>query len=123
MWGQEGVERFATFPSPSTPPPRIVGVNSVALSTIAGRRAEGVNVAWEHPRRDEFVDAARRAATGRPFLTTAGVPWSPELRDPTHPTRAEMDRLGLDRIILAAIDDVEDFVERSSPRSPSGSPS
>jgi alkanesulfonate monooxygenase SsuD/methylene tetrahydromethanopterin reductase-like flavin-dependent oxidoreductase (luciferase family) len=121
MWGRQPAERFATFPSPSPPPPRIVGVNSIALSTIAGRRAEGVNVAWEHPRRGEFIEAARRAAIGRPFLTTAWVPWSPELLDPTHPTRAAMDRLGLDRIILAAIDDVEDFVERSSPPVPSGS--
>ena len=44
---------------PIRSPPRIVGVNSVELSTIAGRRAEGVNVAWNHPKRTETALVGR----------------------------------------------------------------
>lgn len=112
MWHPSRDERFASFPLPSPTPPRIVGVNSAALSTIAGRRAEGVNVAWNHPRRDEFLQTARGAAAGRPFITTAWVPWSPELLDADHPSRREMEAANLDRIILVVIDDVEGFTEQ-----------
>jgi hypothetical protein len=87
-------------------------VNSVELSTIAGRRAEGVNVAWGHPRRTELLAAATDAAAGRPFLTTAWTRWSPELFDEEHPTRREMEAAGLDRIILVVIDDVEGFADQ-----------
>jgi alkanesulfonate monooxygenase SsuD/methylene tetrahydromethanopterin reductase-like flavin-dependent oxidoreductase (luciferase family) len=112
MWQSDRDEQFATFHVPTPAPPRIVGVNSVALSTIAGRRAEGVNVAWNHPRRDEFLAAATSSAGGRPFLTTAWTTWSPELLDPEHPTRRDMDAAGLDRVILVVIDDVEAFADQ-----------
>jgi alkanesulfonate monooxygenase SsuD/methylene tetrahydromethanopterin reductase-like flavin-dependent oxidoreductase (luciferase family) len=113
MWRADRHHRFATFARPSPTPPRIVGTNSVRLSTIAGRRAEGVNVAWEHPRRDELLDAARRAAAGRPFVTTTWVPWSPELLDPGHPTRVAMARVGVDRVILTALD-AQQFLDTST---------
>ena len=87
MWHPDRGEHLTTFALPSPTPPRIVGVNSVALSVIAGQRAEGINVAWTHPRRDEFLHAARSAAAGRPFLTTVWAMWSPDLLDPEHPTR------------------------------------
>lgn len=111
MWHTTREARFETFPHPQPTPPRIVGVNSTQLADLAGRRAEGVNVAWEHPRRDEFLTAARVAAGDRPFLTTAWAPWAPDLLDDGHPTRAEMAEQDLDRIILAAIDDVSDFLQ------------
>lgn len=110
MWSPDRPERFAEFPLPSPAPRRIVGVNSVALASIAGRRAEGVNVAWEHPRRSEILDAARRAAGDRPFLSTVWTRWSPELVDPDHPTRREMDAAGIDRLVLTALDDLTDFL-------------
>ena len=110
MWAADRDEQFATFLRPVPSPPRIVGVNSVRLAEIAGRRAEGVNVAWEHPRRDEFLDAARSAAAGRDFQLTAWVSWSPDLLDPGHPTRVEMGARGLDRVVLAVLDDLADFI-------------
>jgi hypothetical protein len=101
-----------TFPLPDPPPSRIVGVNSVALSELAGRRADGVNVAWNHPRRQELLDAARAAAGGRPFTLTAWVPWEPALQDPDHPVRREMAAAGIGRVILVVLDDLVDFVRR-----------
>ena len=111
MWHPDRDDRYATFSLPPPVPPRIVGVNSVALSTLAGRRAEGINVAWNHPRRDEFLAAGRAAAADRPFIVTAWTPWSPDLRDPDHPTRREMDEAGLDRVVLAVIGDVAGFAD------------
>jgi alkanesulfonate monooxygenase SsuD/methylene tetrahydromethanopterin reductase-like flavin-dependent oxidoreductase (luciferase family) len=113
MWSPTRSEQFATFPQPVTALPRIVGVNSVALSVLAGRRAEGINVAWNHPRRDEFLDAARAAAAGRPFLATVWAKWAPDLLDPEHPVRREMDARSVDRLVLVVIDDVAAFAERS----------
>jgi alkanesulfonate monooxygenase SsuD/methylene tetrahydromethanopterin reductase-like flavin-dependent oxidoreductase (luciferase family) len=112
MWHHERADDFASFTLPDPVPPRIVGVNSVELSAIAGRRAEGVNVAWGNPRRIELLAAATDAAAGRPFLTTAWTRWSPELLDEDHPTRCEMHAAGLDRIILVVVDGVEAFVDQ-----------
>lgn len=113
MWHPERAEAFTTFSLPSPTPPRIVGVNSAALSALAGRRAEGINVAWNHPRRQEFLQVANEAAAGRAFLTTAWAMWSPDLLDADHPTRLDMAAAGVDRVILVVIDGVEAFAERS----------
>ena len=59
MWRVDRAEHFRSFALPDPVPPRIVGVNSVELSTIAGRRAEGVNVAWNHPKRTETALVGR----------------------------------------------------------------
>ncbi len=112
MWHPQRSEQFETFPLPATAPPRIIGVNSVGLSVLAGRRAEGINVAWHHPRRDEFITAARTAAGGRPFSTTAWTRWSSELLDPTNAVRREMDAAGVDRVVLVVIDGVERFADQ-----------
>lgn len=104
-WAADRDEAFATFPVPSPPPLRIVGVNSVRLSEIAGRRADGINVPWRHPRRDEFLAAGSAAAarTGRPFLRTVWTRFDGELLDAEHPQRVAMDAAGIDRLILAAL--------------------
>jgi hypothetical protein len=78
-----------------------VGVNSVRLSRIAGRLADGINVAWAHPRRDEFLDAAHEAAGGRSFVRTAWAFYDVDLLDPEHPERMAMTAAGIDRLILA----------------------
>ena len=110
MWRPDRDPRFETFPNPAPAPTRIIGVNSVRLAEIAGRGAEGVNVAWQHPHRDAFIDAAREAADGRSFAVTAWEPWSPELLDPGHPTRVEMAARDLDRVILTVIENLDDFL-------------
>ena len=79
-----------------------------ALAELAGRRADGVNVGWDHPRRDELLDVARRARGDRPgFVVTTWLRWAPELLDPDHPTRRAMAARHLDRVVLtvpAAVD-------------------
>ena len=104
QWAPDRDERFATFPRPTPPPSRIVGVNSVRLSRIAGAGADGINVAWRHPRRDEFLAAANESAGGRPFLRTAHTPYERELLDPSHPDRVEMTERRIDRLVLTVFD-------------------
>ena len=67
MWADDRDEAFETFALPRPQPSLIVGVNSVSLCRIAGELADGINVAWRHPRRDEFLDAASEVAQDRPF--------------------------------------------------------
>lgn len=110
LWAAERDERFATFPLPPIRPVTIVGVNSIRLSRLAGCRADGINVPWRAPRRDEFLAAADAAARDRPFLRTAYTAFSPELLDPVHPERRAMTARRIDRLVLAVFDDLADWV-------------
>ena len=105
MWSPDRDEAFAGFPLPSPTPTRIVGVNSVHLSEIAGRRADGINVPWHQPWRDEClaVGSAEAARTGRPFLRTVWTYFDAALIDPGHPERMRMRETGIDRLILAEL--------------------
>ena len=79
----------------------LLGVNGLALATLAGRRADGVNVGWEHPRRDELLATAVAARGDRDgFLLTAWTTWAPELLDADHPQRRAMAACDLDRLVL-----------------------
>src|SRR5215213_6017994 len=79
---------LATFPLPAPRPVVLVAVNSVALATLAGERADGVNVEWGGRRRDELLGAAVAARDDRPgFLLTAWAFWSPDLVDPSSTER------------------------------------
>jgi alkanesulfonate monooxygenase SsuD/methylene tetrahydromethanopterin reductase-like flavin-dependent oxidoreductase (luciferase family) len=92
---------LATFPLPSPRPSVLVGVNSVALATLAGARADGINVEWAGRRRDELLAAARTARGDRPgFLLTAWAYWSPDLVDPESAERRAMHECGIDRLVL-----------------------
>ena len=107
QWSELRDERFATFPLPSPAPIVIVGANSVRLSRIAGRSADGINVQWGNPRRDEFLTAADEETGERPFLRTAYTTYAPELLDPDHRTRREMVERRIDRLVLAVFDSPE----------------
>lgn len=108
-WRSDRAEEFSTFPLPSPRPTMIVGVNSLGLSRLAGRRADGINVQWNHPRRDEFLAAADAEAAGRPFLRTAYISYDVSLLDPTHPTRLQMAERRIDRLVLAVFDDLSSW--------------
>ena len=99
MWGGTSGE-FPTFMTPKQIPRRIVGVNSIRLSKIAGLKADGINVPWAHPRRDEFLAACREQSPATDFEWTTYVPYDPGLRDEEHPTRQEMSSRGITRVIL-----------------------
>ena len=110
LWSEQRDESVATFPFPQPRPITIVGVNSVRLSRLAGRRADGVNVQWHAPRRDQFLAAADEAAGDRPFVRTAYTAYSPELLDADHPERRAMSERHIDRLVLAVFDDLSDWV-------------
>jgi alkanesulfonate monooxygenase SsuD/methylene tetrahydromethanopterin reductase-like flavin-dependent oxidoreductase (luciferase family) len=111
MWSAGRGEEWESFPLPRPRPLVIVGVSSVALAQLAGRRADGINVAWNHPRRDELLTAATdaRAAAGRDgdFTMTTWTRWDDDLLDAAHPTRRAMAELGIGRLILAELGTVD----------------
>ena len=91
---------LATFPLPVPRPLVLVGVNSVALATLAGARADGVNVDWVGRRRDELLGQPWRRGDRPGFLLTAWAFWSPDLADPSSSARRAMDDRGIDRLVL-----------------------
>lgn len=113
-WDPDRDDRFSTFPLPHYRPLTVVGANSVELCRLAGRRADGVNVLWRHPRRDEFIDAARAASDDRPFSVTTYTAFDPGLLDADHPQRVEMRARGVDRVVLAVFDDLETWLATST---------
>jgi alkanesulfonate monooxygenase SsuD/methylene tetrahydromethanopterin reductase-like flavin-dependent oxidoreductase (luciferase family) len=104
-WRPDRPAELSTFPLPSPAPSIVIGVNSDRLATLAGRIADGVNVPWHHPRRDELLAAADRSAvaSGRSIHRTVWAYYEPELLDPEHPERLAMDALGLARVVLVQL--------------------
>lgn len=107
QWRTDRSRRFATFPSPALVPTTIVGVNSVRLSRLAGRRADGINVPWRHERRDEFLAVADAEAAGRPFLRTTYTRYDSALLDANHPERVAMAERRIDRLVLSMVGQVD----------------
>lgn len=110
QWAVDRDDRFATFPCPDIRPLTIVGANSVRLSRLAAARADGINVQWRHPRRDEFLAAADEVVGDRPFLRTAYTEYHPDLLDPDGPDRRAMTARRIDRLVLAVFDDLTGWV-------------
>jgi alkanesulfonate monooxygenase SsuD/methylene tetrahydromethanopterin reductase-like flavin-dependent oxidoreductase (luciferase family) len=102
MWAVDRDEHFATFMMPELQPKSVVGVNSVRLAEIAGRLADGINVWWHHPRRDELLRAAAaaRPADRLPLIVTTYAVWNDELLDLDHVERRSMAEAGIDRLVL-----------------------
>jgi alkanesulfonate monooxygenase SsuD/methylene tetrahydromethanopterin reductase-like flavin-dependent oxidoreductase (luciferase family) len=69
MWDANRDEKFATFPMPCVRPKLVLGVNSIALAKVAGRRTDGVNVRASHPHRREILEAARQSDS-REYVTS-----------------------------------------------------
>lgn len=98
---QDRPDELATFPRLGRRSTVALGANGRALAELAGRRTDGVNVGWDHPRRDELLAAAVAARGQREgFILSTWLTWSPDLRDPDHPQRREMAALHLDRAVL-----------------------
>ncbi len=66
-----------------------------------------MNVAWNHPRRDELLATARDAyaRSGRDgeFALTTWTRWDDALLDAEHPDRHTMAHLGIGRLVLAEL--------------------
>lgn len=104
-WADDRDDRFASFPLPRPRPTRLVGTNSERLARIAGRAADGVNVAWRHPHRDRILAAADETAGDRPFLRTVYTTFDRGLLDPEHPERVAMRERRIDRLVLSVFGD------------------
>lgn len=112
VWADDRPAALATMPLPRPTPELHVGVSGVSLAQLAGRVADGINVAWEHPRRREILAAARaaRADSARRderLVVTTYSPYDEALRYPDHPDRVAMAEAGIDRLILIVRQPVE----------------
>ena len=99
MWSESRDAKFATFPLPCVRPPIVLGVNSEALSRVAARRANGVNVRASHHLRSEIL-AAARPEDGRPFITSVWDYFDQDYVSLTHPNCGIFQVEGVDRIVL-----------------------
>ena len=103
IWSPTRDEKFATFEMPCKLPPRIVGVNSMALARIAGMRTDGINIRASHPQRAEILRVAQDAATaaGKSDFIVSVWDWFDEaLLDPTSTVCKELASEGVNKIIL-----------------------
>ena len=120
VWDAGRDETFAGLPVPSPPPPIIIGVNSAtALAQLAGRKADGVNVAGASPKAEALLAAAARAraAAGRhtPWDASVWAFWRDELLDPEHPDRRRWTSWGVTRVVLVGLQPLADgAVERAA---------
>ncbi|MCV7197987.1 LLM class flavin-dependent oxidoreductase [Mycobacterium angelicum] len=106
LWDPNRDAKWNGFPLPSPRPPVLLGVNSVALAKLAGERCQAVNVRLEHPRIEEFFQAARdaRAQSANPAAPLDLSAWT-DLSEASLDSRGEaqrrIDELGGHRLILA----------------------
>ena len=120
VWRPDRDERYAGFARSDPRPPVIVGVNSAtALAELAGRRADGVNVAAAGPKAEALLAAAHRAraTAGRTGSWDASVWafWRDELLDPAHPDRQRWAAWGVTRLVLVGLEPLADgAIERAA---------
>ncbi|MDQ3030330.1 MAG: LLM class flavin-dependent oxidoreductase [Actinomycetota bacterium] len=101
LWADDRPAAVATFPLPRPRPTVILGASGLELAALAGRRADGINVDWLHPQRDNLLAAASEAVGARhPFVRTVWMRWDEALLDPDHPTRAELAASSIRRVVL-----------------------
>ena len=103
IWSPTRDDKFATFEMPCKLPPRIIGVNSMALAKVAGMRTDGVNIRSSHPQRAEILRVAQDAATaaGKSDFIVSVWDWFDEaLLDPTSAVCKELASEGVNKIIL-----------------------
>jgi alkanesulfonate monooxygenase SsuD/methylene tetrahydromethanopterin reductase-like flavin-dependent oxidoreductase (luciferase family) len=103
IWSPTRDEKFATFEMPCKLPPRIVGVNSLALAKVAGKRTDGVNIRSSHPQRAEILRVAQdaAAASGKSDFIVSVWDWfDEELLDASSRACQQLVSEGVNRIIL-----------------------
>ena len=103
LWVAERDERWRGFARPVPRPPIVIGLNSTPLAELAGRRADGMNVRWNHPQLAELLAAGRAAFDGRPgaWLPTVWMPFDAAVLDPEHPEHRRFAALGVERIVFS----------------------
>jgi len=108
LWSADRPAELATFARPSPRPPVVLGVNSLPLALLAGRRCDGINVRAGHEALVELLDGARRARdlAGRgdePWDASVWTWFDPALVDPSHPERRRWSGLGVGRLVLVCL--------------------
>ena len=87
--------------------PVIVGVNTVALSELAGRHADGINVRLEHDRAAEFIAAARAATPNATSSAPRPFEISAYSTGDRATARQRAEDLGVDRLIYTQLGPID----------------
>jgi alkanesulfonate monooxygenase SsuD/methylene tetrahydromethanopterin reductase-like flavin-dependent oxidoreductase (luciferase family) len=89
------------MPKPITPPPVILGVNSVELAEIAVAIANGMNIRSNHPKLEEIVSGVRSKTEDRPdWSTSVWAMWDTNLLNDGDSRVNRWAELGIDRVVL-----------------------
>jgi len=107
-WDPARSDELSGFVLPELAPPVILGVNSVALAELAGRRCDGMNVRSNHDELDALLAAghAARATAGREHLAwdcSVWAMWDDALLRADHPDRARWAAMGVNRLVLVSL--------------------
>ena len=119
LWAADRPAGTATFATPEPRPPIVLGVNSAALATVAGRRCDGVNVRGDHSALEQILRAATDARAesgraGRAWQSSVWAMWDPGLLDPEHPDVRRWSSLGVTRLVMVFLGPHDPTVLRSA---------
>lgn len=104
MWSPNRRAELDTFPLPSPRPPVVLGVNSIALATIAGARTNGVNIRAGNDMAPDIlrtaIDAHRASGVDKGFTATVWEFFDEALLRGDDDRIALWESWGVDRVIL-----------------------
>jgi alkanesulfonate monooxygenase SsuD/methylene tetrahydromethanopterin reductase-like flavin-dependent oxidoreductase (luciferase family) len=106
VWSSKG--DMSTFPTPRPhAPATLLGVNSAPLARLAAERTGGVNVRGDHPQLDEILAAFLDARGDDPAVVSVWAHFDAALADPEHPARRRWQRLGVNRLVLVVLGQID----------------
>ncbi len=89
------------MPKPITPPPVVLGVNSVELADTAVGIADGVNIRSNHPKLEEIVTRVRSKTANRPdWSTSVWAMWNTALLNDGDSRVTRWAEIGINRVVL-----------------------
>jgi len=111
MWAPDRRAELAAFPMPAPVPQIILGVNSVALASIAGARTNGVNIRASHEQAGEILAAAQSAhqnsRVDKPFTVSVWEHYDEALLRGDDARLETWRSWGVDRVILLMFKSVD----------------
>jgi len=111
MWSPNRDPKYDTYPFPSPRPDVVLGVNSVALATLAGERTNGVNIrATSDICTDALtavIDAHRRSGRTGEFHVSVWERFSEDLLSGRDDRIGHWQSLGVNTVILLMFEDID----------------
>lgn len=111
MWSPGRDPKYDTYPLPDPRPQVVIGVNSIALATLAGERANGVNIRATSELCDEAlgaaIDAHRRSGRSSEFHVSVWDFFSEDLLSGRDERLHHWASIGVNTVILLMFNDID----------------